>query len=319
MSAIDLMHSGVHPDLLNPKTVHNALVRTAASYINRGLRYLDWRADLDRPGMTLGQQARYKAGAKVRTTTAHEKALRGAWEAAETWCAARPVSWTREAASAHARAVRAFIVADPDQVLTDNERAVLGALCDLSETIGSRAVPAPRRQLQEMTDLGLTALRTAVDGLIRQGMLTLHAPGAPRGPRARSAPKANVYALPDQDALDAMLAPAPPPLSVPGTPASGAPLQGASGAPLSEVLGAPHTRLVVPPLSSSPEPALEPPVNTPVSLTFSGSPQAVAQLLALVQGISDLQVDATVQSAPPLPQGGSGDGLAEVIPLPLAN
>lgn len=294
MSAIDLMRDGLPPDEINPRNIYNALVRTAASYINRGLTYTDWRGDLARPGMTLAQQARWRSRDKPRTPSAYEKTLHRAWDAADKWAATRPLPWTGDDAASHARAVRALIVADPSNDLTDNQRAVLGHACDVSEATGSRRITIPRRQLQEATGLGLTALRTALTRLEQAGLLICITRGKPRGPAATSKPKAAVYALPSRDALADLLS------QCRVTPASGAPPQKASGAPREPPPGAPPTWLVVPPRQAAREPP-EPPQGEPVSevtVTVTGEPSALADLLQAMQGRG---ITVATPDMPPLP------------------
>lgn len=200
---IDLVRDGVRPADLREsgeRAVYNALVRTAASAQQRGWTYSEWAALLSEVRSTLGRQVRVRRD-KERTRLAVEKTLRGAWDAAATWLADAPAAFTRDDALAHVETVRRWIE-DADADLTDAERQVLAAACDIAAQHGTTRPALPRRALVDATGLGERTVRTTLARLHDRRVLVLEVPGR-SGAAGSTRRRAGLYRLPDADAMTA--------------------------------------------------------------------------------------------------------------------
>jgi hypothetical protein len=198
---IDLIREGVSPADLRERgdrAVYSALVRTAMSACQRGWDCWEWEAEVQAAQSHLGQQVRLRVGAKPRTAKAVVAMLSDAWEAATVKVSESPATG-RDAAFVTAAALRDF-VADPDSPLQDAQRAVLAHAAAMATTYGTDRPALPRRDLQEASGLGLTALRTVLRGLHDAGLLVLVDPGRSGGPNVRKR-RAALYRLPSPDAL----------------------------------------------------------------------------------------------------------------------
>jgi hypothetical protein len=199
--AIDLIRDGVRPADLRAKgsrAVWRALVRTASSAQVRGQDQMEWEYLILQPQSLLGTQVRLRDAHHTRTARAVTNTLSKAWETAWEWRTRQPNAWSAQevtqVAQERAKAI-IDLVADPDAALTDAQRAVLNYAASETQRRGLLKVALPREDFLKATGLGLTALRTALKGLEKSGLLTLAEAGKPKGPNTTKA-RANLYALP---------------------------------------------------------------------------------------------------------------------------
>lgn len=196
---LDLIRDGV-PDLADAygaefdRLVYSALVRTAMAAQGAGYDFARWSLLVDEPGSHLGRQLGLHGGRKRRSLRSYQTTQRAAWDRASERTGDGFALADRLAFIAR---VRDF-VADPHAQLTDNERAVLGAAVTLAEHHQHTRPACPRARLVELSGLGERAVRTALTGLDRKGLLVLAQRGVQGEPGKR---KAALYRLPGEEAL----------------------------------------------------------------------------------------------------------------------
>ncbi|WP_402373639.1 hypothetical protein [Isoptericola rhizosphaerae] len=176
-------------------------MRTAASAVQRGHTFAEWAALVTEARSNLGRQVAVKASGKDRPPRDRERTLRSAWVTAAAWVDEAPAPISPADVTATIAAVRAF-VEDADAPLTDTDREVLAAACDLAEHHRTTRPALPRRALAASTGLGERAVRDALDRLDRRRLLTCVVRGRPAAPGSNRR-RASLYRLPDRDALDA--------------------------------------------------------------------------------------------------------------------
>lgn len=200
---IDKIRDGVARDILRAKgdrAVFGALVSTAASALQRGWSYTEWAGLVLEAASHLGNQARLKNG-KERGALRTEKFLTQAWETAQTWLATQAEPrLDRDQMRAEAERRRdqmMLVVADPDNGLQDNDRAVLAYVSNLAAERGTYKVAISRTKLKEDLDINQTAGRNSLQRLCAQGYLELVEKGRPGGERTRRR-RANAYSVASQ-------------------------------------------------------------------------------------------------------------------------
>ncbi len=181
-------------------------------------------------------------------------------------------------------------VEDPAALLTDPDRAVLAHAAPTALAHNSRGkaldrVAAPRAEMLARTGLGLTALRTTLGRLEGRGLLALVEHGLRRGPRAGKPGRANVYALPEPEAVQALLPEVPENRSV-------VPPAHLCGAPPPDQFGAP-AHLCGAPADNNTE---VPEDDQMVTMTVSAG--TAAQLPELLRGLSPIGTPETVRVEP---------------------
>jgi hypothetical protein len=182
-SFVDLIHDGV-PGLGDTygaeydRAVWKALNSTAVSAVQAGHGYAHWTYLLDQPGHRLGEQARRTGNRKHRSVSSYLKLITKVWDGAETFAAAHPIPTDKETTAA-IEAVRG-VAADGDADLTDRQRAVLTAACDLAQTHRTTRPALPLPELMARTGQTLDEVRSALRGLARRGLLTRERPGNAR-------------------------------------------------------------------------------------------------------------------------------------------
>jgi hypothetical protein len=196
---VDLMHDGACSADLKAKgdrAVYAALLRTAASAVQRGWPYPEWADLVMNPRHELARQAQLKNG-RPRGRLGTEKFLRQAWDKAAAWVATteKPFNGGDAEVEASRREELAMLaVADADRPLSENQRKVLAFVAQRAARIGTLRVAVPRLMLQQQLGLGATAARNALDRLCRLGYLELVEQGRPGGTRTKHR-RANVYAV----------------------------------------------------------------------------------------------------------------------------
>lgn len=276
--AVDLATDGVpREDLLRNghKAVYNALVKIAASAMQRGWSEADWSAFIE--ARALGRQNTTDANGRPANPKQARKRLWKAWDAAAKWVDEQEPPWSPYAAALNAEetadaAVEAIENAEND--LTSAERAVLAYAAELATKRGSDALTIARGDAADgtgflgNTGLGLTAWRTAMKRLDARGALVVARPGERRS-KGRPG-RATVYRLAR--------------LNQSGNPVSGAP---------QELAVPPST--VPPAVSSAPTPTEETdPMNDGIVLTRAQivaalGEAAYAQLVAAEQAPAEVR------------------------------
>ncbi|SNR95333.1 hypothetical protein [Blastococcus mobilis] len=200
---LDLIRDGVGVDGCDAdehdRQVHRALVRSAMSAAQCGQQFDEWITLVRESISRLGQQARRRGGRQDRSDHDLNMLLLETWSTAEKRIAERPTMTAQDRAD-YIAAVRDFC-ADADTKITDTERAVLAAACDLAEQHGTIRPALPWRRLQERSGLSERATKSGLASLRVKGLLVLHRRGsASRDPSRR---RANVFHLPAADTLAA--------------------------------------------------------------------------------------------------------------------
>jgi hypothetical protein len=232
---VDLMRDGIPTADYHRRggpAVFGALVRIAMSASQRGWSRTAWADEICRPGNHLHTQLKVKRG-KERRRAEVEKTLTDAWNAALRNVRDSPtLSGDDLRAIASERYEEVIeLVAHADVDLSDVERAVLLYVARRGAESGFVRVRAPRRAIVEALDgPGLTAVRTAIGGLERSGLLVCVERGLPAGAHAKRR-RAAVYEV----RPDAYPRPDTSPIPVnrdvvPGDLSSGAPGTGSNGA-----------------------------------------------------------------------------------------
>lgn len=276
--AIDLIRDGAASSALSEsgdRAVWSALVRTASSAKQRGWSDIEWESlILDDPRSQLGNQVRVKNGRKPRTAQQITSTVKDAWDRGCEWVSQQPAAWSseesREQALERARVITSLI-GDGSNGLTEVQRSVLNAAAQMSTTTGYLRLALSRRELMARTELGLTALRTALRHLGEIGLLRVVEPGRPAGPNGKR--RANLYELADQEAVHHYLY-RETRYVVPPAQLCGAPSNSSHGAPAS---------YVVPPIVKESDPMKD----ELIKLTIETSdPVALAQAIQALAGNS---------------------------------
>jgi hypothetical protein len=207
---IDLVRDGVDRRELageGSRAIWNALVRVAASALQRGWTQAQWQALLDEPASYLGTQAKIGKRGKAKTRRDHQRSLDAAWQQAQRWVAEHPAPYTRVEAIQHAVEQAAIVTGMIDDLdISEHEREILRYAAKIAERNGSLRPALPRRELEAATGLGHTALAAVLARMESAGLLRLYERGRPRKPNAEGSkrkPRASLYALPATEALRA--------------------------------------------------------------------------------------------------------------------
>ena len=200
---LDLIRDGVNVDGCDAdehdRQVHRALVRSAMSAAQCGQQFDEWMVLVRESISRLGQQAKRKGGRQDRSDRELNLLLLDAWTTAEERITERPTMTAQDRAE-RITSVRQFC-ADADTKMTDTERAVLAAACDLAEQYGTIRPALPWRRLRELSGLGERATKSGLASLRAKGLLVLHRRGSAAGdPRRR---RASVFHLPSAEVLAA--------------------------------------------------------------------------------------------------------------------
>lgn len=205
---IDLIVDGVPGyDLAREgdRAVWRALVRTAASAMQRDVTEPEWTAELNKARSTLGRQARLPRSRKERTEVQYGKMLHNAWTAAAKWLTekAEPAI-SRDQVLTHITAVENFI-ADADGALTENQHAVLQYAVTVARKHSTTRPALPRLATAEATGLTERTTRTTIASLVTAGLLVLDVRGWGGKTEAKARWRANLYRLPDEVAISTYL------------------------------------------------------------------------------------------------------------------
>lgn len=187
---VDLIRDGVPADelrKLGDRAVFRALLRTAASFRQRGYSYADWAGLVSEARSNLGHQARVRRN-KERKPRDYERVLAEAWDKAGKWLdeEAEPM-FTAADVRQRVADLRA-ILGDADIEIPDTDRAVLAHACDVAERYGTTRPVMPWREVAAGTGLGERATKNALARLDREGVLRVEHPGrSGAGERRRQA------------------------------------------------------------------------------------------------------------------------------------
>jgi hypothetical protein len=193
-TVIDAIRDGASPAELRARgdrAVFSLLVSTAMSAQQRGWPYSDWQALLSGRDSHLGWQVWMRRGRTERSPKDFNHVLGQAWDRAEKLLTEAPPAFGNREVLAYIAAFRKSI-AGLD--LPEEKRAILVHAADEGERLGTTRPALPRMGILQRTRLGLTALRTALAQLDRDGLLVLTVRGRPGGPSARRQ-RANCYQL----------------------------------------------------------------------------------------------------------------------------
>jgi hypothetical protein len=156
--------------------VKQALNRTALAAAQAGYDFARWSYLLTDPDSRLGEQARRDGNRKHRSTAALLRWLAKVWADAEEYVKHHPLA-TEEEITAVIAAMRA-VAADAETDLTDAERRVLAAACDVATEKGTTRPALPlHNTLVPRTGLTVKRTRTALARLRDRGLLVCEVRG----------------------------------------------------------------------------------------------------------------------------------------------
>lgn len=198
-SIIDVIRDGVPPSDLasrGERAVWAALLRTAASAVQRGWTRPEWTALVAEPGSHLGTQAQLKRGTKPRTAAEFARSLDRAWTKAERWVAEQPAAFGPLEIVAAVREVLERVV-HPDAELDDTARKILVHACTVAERNMTTRPALPWRAIVAETGLSERVVKTALSRMHDEGLLHLEVRGQGHATKRR----ASLYRLPAPEAV----------------------------------------------------------------------------------------------------------------------